>query len=341
MQEIFVSREHLLDDLLNIYTDRSILYKNINVTFLEEKGQDMGGLTKELFFLFWEAAEERFFTGEDVIVPFLPLHNKRKEREHFQVLGRVLTHMAIIVKCIPRKIGKTIFSILADRHPTAEDLLDDFLLLSTIEERNIICLGLKDFSALTENNVDFLQSLFIANDLHEVPKAGEFKQQILAIAEHTILDKPKDLVLLMRDGIPLDLLMTVWRPLTRELLHKLLRKETPTVEKLLAVIQTEDNYNLTNKEERVLHFFKSYICSLKEDNDMLTKLLVFITGSANAPNCIKVTFNNVLDPLLRRPIAHTCSNNIELASSYSTYQQFKKEMTAYLRNEYTFHYSQI
>lgn len=329
-----------MDDVLSVYKDPEILNKKLNVTFLGEIGQDMGGLTKELFCLFWQLSEERFFKGEDVIVPYIPLHKKRSEKGNLEVLGRVLTHMAILTKTVPTKISRSVFSVLADRQIQKNDVLNDFLSVSTEEERGIIKMGLTNFYGLNKNQLEFLQTFFTSNDLYEVPKKNDFREQILTIAEDVLVEKPRELILAMRNGIPFDLLMTVWRPLTREALCVLLQKEAATVDNVVNVITTEENLDLSNKEEKTLHFLKSYIYSLKENRDLLTTFLIFVTGSANAPRNLKVTFND-LSSSLRRPIVHTCSNVLELSTSYNTFQEFKKEMTLYLRSEYSLQYSQI
>lgn len=266
--------------------------------------------------------------------------NKRIDKDQFKILGRILTHMAMLTKTVPIKIAKTVYAILADREPHKKDILNDFLLHCTLEERRVISLGLANYAALSKSDTEYLQSIFIANDLHQIPKMTDFKEQVYIIAEDVILAKTKDFIMNMRDGLPLDLLMTVWRPLTRKSLLRLLEKEAPTVEKIVAAIETEVNYTLSNKEERILHYLKSLVYSLKNNKDMLMKFTVFVTGSSNMPKTIKLIFNH-LSSSVRRPIVHTCSNIIELSTSYSSYQEFRKELIQYLSNEYAFQYTQI
>lgn len=51
--EITVNRNQILQDMFLLYDDPLLLFKRIKVSFLNEEGDDFGGLTKELFTVFW------------------------------------------------------------------------------------------------------------------------------------------------------------------------------------------------------------------------------------------------------------------------------------------------
>ena len=76
-------------------------------------------------------------------------------------------------------------------------------------------------------------------------------------------------------------------------------------------------------QERVFCYLQQYIGSMTQDE--LHKFLRFVTGSSIMPTSLIVTFNSE-SGLACRPIGHTCSNTIELSSTYVTYLEFIEEI---------------
>ena len=73
---------------------------------------------------------------------------------------------------------------------------------------------------------------------------------------------------------------------------------------------------------------RDFIRGLREDE--LPLFLRFVTGQDILPHQpIRLMFNR-LEGILRRPIAHTCSNLLELSLCYETIQQFSREFKVIL-----------
>lgn len=69
---IEVGRLTVVKDMLKVYREyRDLCTKEIRVTFRNETGMDMGGLTTELFPLFWNSLESTHFDGNVEKVPIL------------------------------------------------------------------------------------------------------------------------------------------------------------------------------------------------------------------------------------------------------------------------------
>ncbi|CAH0560535.1 unnamed protein product [Brassicogethes aeneus] len=105
LENIEVSRSNCFNDVMKFYEDEDIVNKKIIVVFTGEIGVDGGGLTKELFSIFFQKCENVFFKGEDCLVPFLDL-NKVHEIDKFIIVGRVLQHMLILTNKLPSKLSR-------------------------------------------------------------------------------------------------------------------------------------------------------------------------------------------------------------------------------------------
>lgn len=114
--------------MLELYKDPALLNDKLYVIFLGEVGADEGGLTKDLFSLFWCKAMENFFQGESAVVPHLPLHRQSLERELFVSIGRILAHTIALLKYIPARLSRVTLMCLAfdSSQVTDEILLEDF-----------------------------------------------------------------------------------------------------------------------------------------------------------------------------------------------------------------------
>ncbi|CAC5358604.1 unnamed protein product [Mytilus coruscus] len=92
-KELKIRRNNIIKDVLQYYEDPTILNFKIKVIFEGEIGEDLGGLTRDMFSSFWKKACQEFFRGEDSVVPSLPIHRRREAADIFAAIGRVLCHM--------------------------------------------------------------------------------------------------------------------------------------------------------------------------------------------------------------------------------------------------------
>jgi len=73
--------------------------------------------------------------------------------------------------------------------------------------------------------------------------------------------------------------------------------------------------HVTKEQLNCLYYVKQFITRL--DQDELGLFLHFVTGSSVMPEKIAVSFNQLAGEL--RPIAHTCTNTLELSTLYGLY----------------------
>ena len=125
----FISRKTVLTDMVALYSDPQIPTKGVHVTFLGEEGQDVGGLTKDLFTLTWREILQEYFQGEEAVVPFVPPYKKAASLPTFRAIGGIMSHTAALLKSLPPRISRTTIMqlIYGDDMGVDEDLLlDDF-----------------------------------------------------------------------------------------------------------------------------------------------------------------------------------------------------------------------
>ena len=101
VREVVVRRQFLMPDMLQLYSNPDILASSVKISFEGERGDDFGGLTKEVYTCFWAQAYRSFFRGENCKVPFMPLYRMRKESSSFTAIGRLLTHTVGLTKSLP------------------------------------------------------------------------------------------------------------------------------------------------------------------------------------------------------------------------------------------------
>ncbi|XP_071098999.1 uncharacterized protein, partial [Haliotis cracherodii] len=160
--------------------------------------------------------------------------------------------------------------------------------------------------------------------------------QIAEIAKKQLCDTQRPLYDAMRRGIPSLHLSSIWAQLTIDEISAVIISQRPTPKKVVDCILSGEEF-VRPEEEKVLYFLKQFVRGL--DHEDLLSFLYFVTRSIHMPvGGIKVSFTKLAGEL-RRPIVHTCSNLIEISVLYSSFQEFRREMTRYLRNELALEFS--
>ena len=137
VQDISINRDNVLADVIHLYSSDPMLpLKQVKVSFIGEKGDDFGGLTKELFTLIWSRLIEEYFEGESAVVPSLPLHRQIRQRGDYVAIGRILAHTTALLKMIPARLSQSTLLSLA---LGVEQVPDDILLQDFRFGFNLLC----------------------------------------------------------------------------------------------------------------------------------------------------------------------------------------------------------
>ena len=335
---IYIHRSTVLDELLELYKDESVTQNRLHVEFLEEPGDDFGGLTKELYTIFWGEATKELFSGEHCVVPSLPLHRVRSESWKFISLGRILSHSVALTKTVPPNLARSfIISLIFDSDVNEQCLLEDFLQYVTEREKKLLLKGMSNFQFLNAQERERLRVFLSAASFFDLPRADKLKEQIISIADQELLKKPAALCSLMRKGIPQNHMEVFWQELSIKHITHIIMQQRPTPERVHNILTTTIE-DLSNAQERVFYYLKEFVGTLHQD--MLLDFLLFCTGSVHQPQNIEVGFTS-LTGMQRRPIAHTCSNILEVPTTYNSFQEFRREFTQILSTPESFQYHSI
>ncbi|XP_060079861.1 uncharacterized protein LOC132559260 [Ylistrum balloti] len=329
--QVQVSRENLVQNLFDIYTDPMIVDSYLHVKMVDEQGSDWGGVSRDCFTSFWNEVSEDFFRGSSVIIPYLPPHRLEEEYK-FRLLGRILAHSTAILGYIPVPLCKSVVMVTILDTTTIDEstLMEDFLLFIDQTDARIVRKALTDFESLSDEDRDNLQDLFTRFDMGCLIQASTFREHFLKMARSELCIKPRSLCLLIREGIPEIHYERFWSQLTLDHLQILNDRLKPTAEKIIACLRPDES-ELNSRTEKVYGYFVDLISNLTQDE--LEILLQFITGQVCVPRrSITVNFSD-LSGIERRPIAHTCSFSIELPSTYESYEEFETEFRMFLQSD--------
>lgn len=331
--QVQVRREHLVEDLMNIYTDPTILQAYLHINVLGEPGSDWGGVSRDIFTSFWNEAILLYFKGHDVHVPYLPPHKMEEER-NFLLMGRILAHSTAVLGYIPISICKScmMVTIFNTTHIEANTLLEDFLLFVDLKDRTLLQEALNDFSALTEEQRADLQNLFYQFDMGCILKEETFRDQLLNMARNELCLKPRSLCEKLRQGIPEVHFDQFWSQMTIDHIGILHARLKPTPEKVIKCLKLAEPIRLLEiRRRKVFQYFKDFIGALNDED--LQKFLQFVTGQNCVPkHNITVQFSN-LSGAERRPVAHTCGYLIEIPETYDNYEDFEQEFRTLLQSD--------
>ena len=125
-KRVTINRENIVQDMLNLYRDNSIVKSLLNVTFIKEPAMDLNGVKREAFTLFWEKVMSLYFESTTTYVPRI---SPAIDESIYNTLGRIMSHGYVMVGVFPTLLSKTFFTALVagKENVTDNDFLEGFL----------------------------------------------------------------------------------------------------------------------------------------------------------------------------------------------------------------------
>ena len=141
-----------------------------------------------------------------------------------------------------------------------------------------------------------------------MPEEEIFRSQVVDLATEKMIERSRNCVQDMHKGIPGQYLTLLWAQLTSPSDTLLYEMQRPTPQRVVDVIQVENELSCWSDEHLCLYFLKEYVLCL--DQEDLTTFLHFVTGASYLPEEINVAFNAVTG-FMRHLTAHTCGKLLE------------------------------
>ena len=323
-----ICREDLYSDMMKLFGDPdSTNFFPFVVRFTDEEGVDTGGLSREAFSTFWEAAYNEHFDGANIVAPVV---RAGQFSTSLQTLGRILSYGYISSGFLPVRVAfPTLASILVSGDIPAEILVQSFKDSLTPVD---LCTMKEGFAShgkkFPKDLLYKLISIFSRFDCLEVPNPKNLLRLCEQSCRFSFVDKPFSSIMEIKRGIPPQHI-SFWEEKGVIGLNQVYLALAVSPMKILNCIEEPFFYN--RSEERVFHYLVEYIGRMKVEEVQV--FLRFCTGSSVCiDKPITIEFNG-LSGLERRPIAHTCSCMLELPRTYINYSDFSKEFQIVMDSE--------
>lgn len=332
-EPIQVSRESVRPDLLRCNDNDDVVSSTIKVTFTDEEGEDCGGLTRDMFFAFWEEAFDMHFDGEEIKMPFASPSNLHGARNTFEAMSRIFLHSFILTGAIPVRFcqSSVMGAFLGSQSIPGPVLLRDLLNHVSEREAKVMSLAMSatEKESITDEQEDILFSVFARFAMRIAPLWGEsLKDQLIKLARFIFVLKPLCILQWMVDGVPKNHVDELWSQLNSSDFESLYKSLKLSVPRVLQSLRTESD--LKPEEEVAFYYLKDFVGNM--DRELLERFLCFVTGTLSASlSPITVSFNRA-----EGPKASTCSNCLVISVCYSTLSEFKREFTNILLSSEAF-----
>ena len=314
-------------DMIDKFKDDTIMKDSVSVTMVNAFGKkelavDAKGVFLDALSAFWSSFYDSCSNGEDERVPAIRHDFQLAEWES---VGRILVKGYQQLKFFPVKLNKAfiVAALFGEGEVTDVMLLNSFLGYLSRDERELVSISI-DNKLSEEQQEEWIEFLDRYN-CKTIPKPEKVRSVILEIAHREIIQYPLYIVeswssplTVMRQCLP-----------TPSHVNELFDKAKPTNKKVLALLYSSP---VNSAQREAVSYLQRYIRGL--DEEKLTKLLRFCTGSTMiCVQRIALEFTN-LDGMARRPVGHTCGSVLELPVTYKSYPEFREEMNSILSSHY-------
>ena len=324
-----VDRASIYEDAITAYTRKPNLANNfkIIVCFSGESAVDFGGVSRDFFSGFWEAAYKKMFDGAALLTPAC---HSEVNIDDFEVLGKILSHGYLSCGFLPTRLAFPVIAFILlglSTNISQSILVNSFSeFLGPLDRKAIsTALEAKEFTMGIKSNVITILSRF---GCREVPTPHNLVRLLCSLARHHFKSQPFAALSAMHAGVPKKH-KPFWQAIGVEELRELYDAMTANPEKILEILVEPDYSNIN--EQRVFGYLQQFVGEMKLDE--AKRFLRFVTGSSVVTGEEITLSFNALSGAARCPLAHTCTNLLDLPYTYSTYLEFVEEFTVLLANE--------
>ena len=258
---MLLHRSHLLKDLIKEFKDDDVFNYNLNIVFINERGQEEkgrgSGVLREAISLFWNHFFTSLSTGANEKVPSVRHDYQCQE---WEAIGRILVYGYHRVKYFPVQVSSVFMGCcLYDEDFITDDFLfESFLLYVANDEADVLqkC-KTGDFDPCDEDLLDLLSSY----KCYRCPTKENILQIICQLAHQELIQKPK-------------YISNCWKPIvvslkgqsefaSLEAMKQLYDAKKPTTKKVVKLLNALPS---NDAQRNCLDNLKHYINSLNKNS---------------------------------------------------------------------------
>ncbi|XP_021367845.1 uncharacterized protein LOC110459754 isoform X2 [Mizuhopecten yessoensis] len=316
---ITLHRTMIQEELIQHFKNPSVINAKLSFSFVNERGQDADGVSRDAYSGFWTSFLLRNTDGETYRVPVL---TNEYSLEEWEAIGRILLKGYQDHRYLPTGLAPVFLIAIVHGEDVVspQQLKDSFFNYLAQSEKEVLeaaCRG----SLFDE---DELLGVLDRFQCHRIPQLEEMNSTVIQIAHRVLIQEPKYALDAMRNvsGNTLQLLLPDIASIS-----SIYTKLNPTVTKVLGLLHASPT---TKEENASFGFLKRFVRG--RNNEQLKQFIRFLTGSdVVCVDKIEVTF--VLRYGKGRvPTIHTCGPTLELPSTYVNFPDFRSEWESILSN---------
>ncbi|CAL9686254.1 unnamed protein product [Knipowitschia caucasica] len=317
-----IHRVNILEEMICQFKDSKMLDFPLKYAYIDEKGADAAGISRDVYAAFWNELMEHAAEGEELRVPIL---QPRWQEEEWKAIARILIKGFKDCGYFPCRLAPVfaVTVIFGEKEVSDDMLLKNLLLYINHSDRDLLTKALKN--ELSDEEKDDLLDLLDRLNVTSIPTKDNLGGILLRVAHKQLIQKPRYAAEKMSFIASVFFQAAFPSPQDVVLMYE---GKKPTAKKFIKLLDASPT---TQAESQSLRFLKQYIRGL--DNTGLRKLLRFVTGSdVICVEKVEILFTSI-DGVARRPVAHTCGPTLELPWTYISYPELRVEIDGILSSE--------
>ncbi|XP_063767224.1 uncharacterized protein LOC134883048 [Eleginops maclovinus] len=181
-------RVNLLEEMIAQFKDSALLKHSLRYTYIDERGADLNGVSRDVYAAFWTQLLDHTAEGEDLRVPSLC---PKWQEEEWKSIGRILLKGFQDHGYFPCRLSPAFaVSLIFGENEVSDDVLFESLLLFVCQsDRKLITTALKE--DLSEDDRDELIDLLDRMDVTALPTRNNLKGILLKVAHKQLIQKPR------------------------------------------------------------------------------------------------------------------------------------------------------
>ena len=321
-KDVVPHRLQLKSELIDIFKQDDILSYDIRVTLIDPRGQEeLGtgeGVIRDVLCSFFNEFITSNTVGCDEVVPSIR-HDMAKDQ--WEAVGRMMIYGFRIgyfpLRFSPVFLVSTLFGEDCVSH---EMMLSSFKLYISLEERDNISSMLQKFE---EENEEALLETLSAYHCYRKPSEDNLSEIIFELGHQELIQKPRYAATCISNIFKLH----KSHPFTsKDKVLQFYEKGSVSCRKIVKLLKLEEECN--DIQRAVFNHLTRFIKSL--DKKDLLSFLRFVTGGDILPqHAIKVRF---CEQVPRAPRARSCVPSLEIADTYTCYNDLAEEFVNVLKS---------